>query len=159
MGMAHFTSGRRGYEDYDGNVVGIAVAEDTVKAMLKRENELRLSVEVQNAYQVAIKNEGFEGFISVTEDLQRRVASEFEFEHEQGLQILRCAHLLISKAEASELSIYRKYNRLRDGWLVVGSPAPQVETIFSLDGAPIEGGLLGLREGEKPLVLISASVT
>jgi hypothetical protein len=80
-----------------------------------------------------------------------------------GFQILRCApHLFnspVDKAEAHEISIYRKYNRLKDGELHAFMPAPQVMDVFDMQGGRLEGGLLGLGGASKPLVLISASVT
>jgi hypothetical protein len=55
--------------------------------MLKRENDLRLSSEVQDEYTLA-QNEGFAGFVRVTEKLQKQVVKEFNLEEEEGLQVI-----------------------------------------------------------------------
>mmetsp|Transcript_5540 Transcript_5540/g.5697 ORF Transcript_5540/g.5697 Transcript_5540/m.5697 type:complete len:132 (+) Transcript_5540:183-578(+) len=131
--------------------------------MLKRENELRLSSEIQRKYKNS-KNKGFQGFVDVTEELQKQVVKEFRLKEDDGLWILRTAPSLFSlpeeKEEISNLSLYRKYNRLENGKLSQGDNAPNVE-LFNINGEVLSGGLLSLISDiqSKPLVLIAGSIT
>jgi hypothetical protein len=93
--------------------------------MLRRENELRLSPEVQEAYRVG----GYSQYTAVTEALQLQVAAEFGIDPPSlGMQALWYAESLAPsdavRAQIKEISLYRKYNRMRDGPLRVGDPAP-----------------------------------
>jgi hypothetical protein len=55
--------------------------------MLRRENDLRLSSEIQAEYTL-YQNEGFAGFVRVTEKLQKQVVEEFGLGEEEGLQVI-----------------------------------------------------------------------
>lgn len=79
MGMAHSTSGRRGYTPLRLSpamqravlALGHAVDDNTILRMLRRENELRLSPETQEKYKAG--GLAFESFAAVTEAVQRQV--------------------------------------------------------------------------------------
>jgi hypothetical protein len=74
MGMAHFTSGRSGYNfirpPLDPSIYDVDI--EVIKRMLKRENELRKSNDIQIAYKNAQKD-GFKGFVQVTLMIQKMV--------------------------------------------------------------------------------------
>jgi hypothetical protein len=186
-------SGRIGYQDYScqylqGEARYISVPKEIIVKMLQRENELRLSSKIQMKYKSALLLEGFAGFVRVTEDLQKQVAKEFNLSEVDGLQvwpigrynssysliisqILRCGPCLFQSPEEKEeimnLSLYRKYNRLADGSLVLQSAAPNVD-LHLCSGEQLQGGLHSLmlssaEDGSpsilKPLVLIAGSIS
>lgn len=57
-----------------------------------------------------------------------QVAREFGFEENFGIDLLRCAESLMTsaadKSVVKEISLYRKFNRMRDGNISVGDVAP-----------------------------------
>lgn len=107
----------------------VKVTKAIVKAMLRRETELRFSLPVQVAYAKT------EGCLSVTDDLQLQVAKEFGFEDlAEGIDILRSAEARFpDDQEIKDLSNYRKYNRAKEGVLQTGDEAPN-SLVFTLDG-------------------------
>jgi hypothetical protein len=68
-----FAPGRSGYEDYSELLDGINIPPNKLKEMLHRENDLRLCANSQALYRTAIEKDGFEGFIQVTENIQKQV--------------------------------------------------------------------------------------
>ena len=92
--------------------------------MLARENALRLAASTQAQY-AAVKQDPA-GWLGVTDDLQVAVCSEFGVAPEVGMQLLRQAEWIFEgdAEQIIELSLYRKYNRMVDGDLIVGDPAP-----------------------------------
>ena len=76
MGMSHSTSGRTGYNAYQCCKFHTFLSEPEVtvlKLMLRKENELRICEETQQKYKFA-QTDGFEGFVRVTEELQKQVS-------------------------------------------------------------------------------------
>jgi len=97
---------------------------DEIKDILRRENDLRLSHETQEEFQAASEPDDW---IQVVERLQRRVCREFGLSQEVGLNAMRRAEsLLPGDKEVSEISLYRKYNRCRDGTLQVSDKPPNL---------------------------------
>jgi len=91
------------------------------------------------------------------ERLQRRVAREFGLSEDVGLQVMRNAEALLpGDPEVREISLYRKYNRCRDGPLQVGDAAPNVH-LHRLDGTELK--LHELMQGSRKLVVIAGSYT
>lgn len=96
--MTHVTSGKLGYYDYSDyyshsssysiqqRFQQINISKDIIIKMLKRENELRLSSEIQRKYKNS-KNKGFQGFVDVTEELQKQVVKEFRLKEDDGLWV------------------------------------------------------------------------
>jgi hypothetical protein len=169
MGMAHSTSGRRGFEDipvpvdflqYNQETIRQKVKYDTVKAMLILENELRLSEKYQQMYRDEAKY-GLEGYCCVTEKLQLEVIQECALlspePRQYGLYVLQTAELLYpeKREEIRELSLYRKFNRMMDGNLVVGVRAPAVR-VLDMAGQLIE---LPLGMTDSTVVNVSDSTT
>lgn len=111
---------------------------DMLKDMLRRENDLRLSREVQDQY----RSKGYGAYVEVTEAVQKQVCDEFGLSEVKGTKALQCADFLVSsaadKAEITEISLYRKYNRVKNGKLAVGMKAPDIsKPLFNLDGSAV----------------------
>lgn len=126
---------------------------DMLLAMLRRENELRLSPEVQAAYGAG----GYAYYTTVTQALQEQVATEFGISPVQlGVQALWYAESLAPsdavRAQIKAISLYRKYNRMRDGPLQVGDPAPPLRApllqVTALDGKDVRAEEEGKRRDE-----------
>ena len=138
-----------------------------IKAILRRENELRLSPQTQRQFATAAKTKGGSGWLDVVEDLQKAVAKEFGLSEQVGLDAMRKAEALLpGDPEVMEISLYRKYNRCVDGDLDVGSMAPDVpllpvETGCSVNQSARTPKMLYsvLRESPQPLVLLVGSYT
>lgn len=103
--------------------------------MLRREDELRLSFENQQLY----KRGGYAGYVKVTEDIQQQVAAEFNLSQEVGVMVLQCAESLVPPEEGQEglnlvieASLYRRFNRMRDGNLQIGDAAPDLNADLTL---------------------------
>lgn len=100
--------------------------------MLRREEELRLSAEVQAQYAAVEVDSSERDWMDVTVELQRQVVREFgASEHEEGAALaalregaLRCE---------SFTPLYVKYQRARRGDLAVGDAAVDCE-LLKLDG-------------------------
>jgi hypothetical protein len=94
--------------------------------MLRRENELRLSPNIQEMY----RKSGYCGYVEVTIGIQKQVAQEFGIEENICQTLLQCAETLVTEesdvAMVKELSLYRKYNRMKDGNLMIGDKAPSL---------------------------------
>ena len=128
--------------------------------MLARENELRLSSEVQRRFEEAEKS-GATDWIEVASELQKQVMMEFNVTpSERALRAYRCA------ANRHEISLYVKYNRARQGDLAVGSEAPNVPLV-SIDGQEDHTGqakvettlLLANQKADRPLIVIAGSIS
>ena len=133
--MLHPLNGRVDFALHAGELVkkdaaySIRLTPALVMAMLRRENELRLSEDVQALY-------GASGclatFVSITKRVQRQVVGEFGFEGEEAVSaaldgIRGCEALWPERAaEFRELSHYRKFNRARGGELSALDRVPDV---------------------------------
>jgi len=102
--------------------------------MLKREDELRLSPEVQAMY--ALQPESWTWKWQVTDDVQRRVCQECGFaeDENEGLDLLRSSlSLFPDDEEVKQAAHYLKYNIHTDCPLAVGDTTPNV-LLYSLAG-------------------------
>ena len=128
-------------------------SEDVVIAMLKRENELRLSKDVQLRFEEAEKSGSNTDWIEVASEVQKEVLREFDVP-EGALHAYRCA-----ANKFPDIALYVKYNRARQGDLQVGSKAPDVSLIsLEDDGSTRIQSLLELGK-DRPLVLIAGSLS
>ncbi|PRW59105.1 iodothyronine deiodinase [Chlorella sorokiniana] len=94
---------------------------EQLQAMLRREDELRLSAEVQEAYAAAELREDTD-WMEVTEGLQRRVLREFgvpPHQEETALRHFRAAPHM--HPELKPLAIYHRHQRSRQGPGLVGA--------------------------------------
>jgi len=135
--------------------------------MLRRENELRLCQETQNKFKSVASSKGPSGWLDVVEELQRQVCREFAMNEKVGLVALRYAQdLLPGDIEVHEISLYRKYNRCRDGKLQVADAPPDV-TLLSLNSNKERQSIVSIRElllpatapSQLPLVVFAGSYT
>jgi len=129
---------------------------DTLRKMLIRENELRLSQETQARYADAETRWDIDWML-VTEELQHQVVQEFGFQDrmDEALYSLRCAHIIHpDQADFKTFPLYVKYNRAKDGTIVEGLPAPDTKA-FTLDGKEVS--LLDHQKDGKALVLVGGS--
>lgn len=110
---------------------------DQIKAILQRENELRLAPETQRKFRNVSSRP--DGWLRVVEELQRQVANEFRLPHQVALTAMRQAESLVPQQqwnEIKELSLYRKYNRCVDGSLKVGDAPPNTTLISAAAASP-----------------------
>lgn len=134
------------------------VPSDVIKAMLKREDILRLSPETQQLYkEYRLAGRGEEGMQVVVDDIQKRVVKEFGLSMEVGIEAIQCAEsILEGDDEVKSLSLYRRHNRCIDGNLNIGDIAPNVKLI---DLNHQEINLLDMVNVNKPLIIIAGSYT
>lgn len=137
-----------------------------IKAILRRENELRLAPETQRLFAAAAKTVGGSGWLDVVEDLQRHVAKEFGLSEQVGLDAMRRAEALLpGDPEVKEISLYRKFNRCVDGDLAVGDVAPDAHLLSVGTGPGVGRGCKAttvhslLEASAQPLVLLVGSYT
>lgn len=72
----------------------------------------------------------------MVEGLQRAVCREFGLSELVGLSAMRNAQALLpGDDEVNQISLYRKYNRCRNGDLQQGDPPPNAPLIRVSDGA------------------------
>jgi len=134
--------------------------------MLQRENEIRLSDEIQMKYEEMV-----EKYVEITEQLQKKVLIEFGFEgNEKELECYRSALEMYpqQKEELKPLVYYYKYNRSRDGELKVGETVPLSSVLVtSLEGTtelPLSSFFTTTVTGDTsatplPLVICAGSIT
>eukprot|EP01112_Ceratiomyxa_fruticulosa_P012532 TRINITY_DN3471_c0_g1_i2.p1 TRINITY_DN3471_c0_g1~~TRINITY_DN3471_c0_g1_i2.p1 ORF type:complete len:232 (+),score=61.42 TRINITY_DN3471_c0_g1_i2:323-1018(+) len=108
------------------------IPKSLVKKMLLRENELRLSPEIQAEYEQA-EQSSTTSWLRVTDALQRRIVTEFHLEEEmeEALTCFRCATQIYP--DLKDIPLYVVNNRARNGELKEGDVIPDVP-VYSLDG-------------------------
>lgn len=92
--LLFYLTGKVGYQDYslgheqltNEEITELNLSKELIVKMLKRENELRLSTEMQMEYKLSQQN-GFKGFVQVTENMQKQVAKEFGFNEDIGIKV------------------------------------------------------------------------
>ncbi len=142
----------------------IGVSYETLRAMLLREEELRLSPETQAQH----KAKGQSAYPEVSAECQERVAREFGFTDARtsfGVQLLRCAESLVRRdperlRDVQTISFYRRFNRLQDGGLKEGDPAPLLPRAlhaFTDEMSPVPFESLVHSEMPRPLLLLAGS--
>ena len=110
---------------------GKRIPKDSLRAMLIRENELRLSPEIQAIYKDRNENPMKGDWISYTYKLQEDLVKEFGYgespeEIKWALFQLRTATQV--HPDLSEIPLYVKYNRAKRGNLKVGDSPPPIPT-------------------------------
>jgi len=126
--------------------------------MLVRENELRLSDEVQAAY--AKRPEDFSWKEKITIRTQRRVCLEFGFTHdiEEGLDLLRSATALFpGDEEVKNSAHWLKYNICYPCPVAIGSVVPDI-VLSTLDKSPLSLHAVVARSA-MPTVVLAGSYT
>jgi len=127
--------------------------------MLTRENELRLSDEVQAAY--AKYSEDFSWKEKITVRTQRRVCTEFGFTHDiaEGLDLLRSATALFpGDEEVKNSAHWLKYNICYPCPLEIGLIVPDVMLYSTPDKTPVSLHKVVARS-KLPTVILAGSYT
>lgn len=109
--------------------------------MLRREAELRVSSEIQEAIEKAERSANSE-WMDVIDMLQRSIVREFNANQKKGC-ILHLQDLREAALRFPEIAFWVKYNRARQGALRAGDIAPDVPLCRAQDGR--ETTLLALR--------------
>lgn len=127
---------------------------EILKRMVRREKELRLSLEWQERF-AAAERELDKDWLDCVEELQSQVVREFGF-HDKVVHTLRTAHLVHPSDQFfREVPLHVRYNRARNGPLVEGAQVPVDVRVARLDGT--ETPLWNLGGDSEPLVLIGGS--
>jgi len=129
---------------------------DKMVAMLKREEELRLS----DAVQAKFSNPDNDA-IHVAAHVQEQVIEEFGYKDKKAVDYIRCAPGLYPKNELiTRIPHYQKFNRARQGDLTPGKPAPQAKLAY-LNGTNVmlHDYMATHFSNGKPTVIISGSYT
>jgi len=133
--MFHAVNGRKGFDAVSAPEIPQGICKpsvEVIKAMLTREDQLRLSPQVQARF----ADSNFDA-ITIAEDVQKQVAKEFgwgldgnEDMTKLGIDIIRGAPALYpDHPEIRKIPHYLKYNRSRMGDLDIGHSAPDVNFV------------------------------
>eukprot|EP00658_Telonema_sp_P-2_P047448 TRINITY_DN36097_c0_g1_i1.p1 TRINITY_DN36097_c0_g1~~TRINITY_DN36097_c0_g1_i1.p1 ORF type:complete len:245 (-),score=76.11 TRINITY_DN36097_c0_g1_i1:756-1394(-) len=124
--------------------------------LLVRENELRLSPNVQRGFgQIGEAKPAFDEFVTM---LQAHVCREFGVDPSVGVELIRCAvSLFPDDKELHETAHYIKFNRCKRGILRHGDRVADCK-VLSMDGTQ-ELRLNDLIPSDRPVVLMGASHT
>jgi hypothetical protein len=130
--------------------------------MLKEDNRLRLSEEVQNKY--AENRDSWDWKTGVTEEVQRRVVRGHGFvgeDENEGLQVLRSALFFFpGDEEVIQSAHYLKYNINASCPLSVNSPVPDVNLFqVSPSSTPVPTSLHQELNEEGHTVVLAGSHT
>jgi len=158
--MLYPTSGRCGF-DMISSRGEKKIELEVLKKMLKRENELRLTHEIQTKYDECALTDA-KKYTKLTEDLQKQVLTEFGFDPSNGdLTRYRSALAMYpEEKELKDLVYYYKYNRSRDGTLQVGdSVSLSTLRLSTLDGTSEVALSTFVTSESLPLVLVAGSIT
>jgi len=112
-----------------------AAVRSLLLSMLRREDQLRLSADVQNRYQR--QKDDFPWKIRVTEDVQKQVCREFGFRADikEGLDLLRSAEALFpGDAEVKDSCHWLRHNICKPCPISVGDVVPNVTVYTSPAG-------------------------
>jgi hypothetical protein len=110
--------------------IGNTMLRQLILSMLRRDDELRLSSDMQNLY--AKERESYEWKLQVTENIQRQVVREHGFgltiqTEDEGLAVLRSAkYFFPTDEEITQSAHYLRYNINRDCDVVLGEIAPHI---------------------------------
>lgn len=127
---------------------------ETLKAMVLRENQLRLSEEWQERFAAAERSPDRD-WLDCVEDLQLQVVREFGMPDSSVASLRHARSIHPSERFFLEVPICARYNRARNGPLRVGSEILDVP-VANLDGTTISLLDLGGSE-QRPLVVIGGS--
>eukprot|EP01127_Copromyxa_protea_P007248 TRINITY_DN1716_c0_g1_i1.p1 TRINITY_DN1716_c0_g1~~TRINITY_DN1716_c0_g1_i1.p1 ORF type:complete len:167 (-),score=20.11 TRINITY_DN1716_c0_g1_i1:657-1157(-) len=166
MGMAHFTSGKRGYVMYtnaDGHLP-IPIENSILYRILTLEDTYRASEEYQDMYS---QKDDLSWFRDVTLALQQRALREAGFGVEWGIGVSEKAGLmslwsargaLAGNPLYNQLTVYQRKDRSREGSLRNGDLAPAV-TLYTQNHEPVDFLDYMSQFGDKPVFIIAGSVS
>jgi len=170
MTMMFFpSSGKLGFDNYKNEKVlnEKMIDRETLKKMYQRENDLRLSKEIQEKMDECILSNMNE-YANLLESIQRRVLKEYGFNDEDDLDLFREGlGIYNDDEELKSIPYYSKFNRARDGDLNVGDDLFDV-SLTSIDQPSNLTSLSSFYESQlnmknlpngSPLVVIAGSIT
>jgi len=122
--------------------------------LLKREDEMRHSPEIQRLYDEGWEKEGIPS-TSIEENMQKQLLSEFGIDPEVGLPIFQSYRSIWEDdPDIRNLALYIKYDRSGLGTLREGNLMPDV-TLSTMEGQIVK--LSNYLKPNRPLVLIGGS--
>mmetsp|Transcript_10887 Transcript_10887/g.34685 ORF Transcript_10887/g.34685 Transcript_10887/m.34685 type:complete len:156 (+) Transcript_10887:14-481(+) len=155
MGMYHSTSGKEGF-DLRFTPTEYEIPRETLISVLKREDELRFSAQVQERYSAS---DALEHIRDVTVELQKQALREHGIDEDHGLVVLQNARFQYKDdPEFNGLTVYFRLDTSRRGFLMPGMVAPDAE-LYTLDGDKTSLSSFFAREPSKPLVIFAGSAS
>jgi hypothetical protein len=131
------SSGRLGFDLLPPPPMAECPSKEQMKWMLQRENELRLSSEIQEKLEWAVEGISQESVNAILEAVQKQVVSEAGYsqsEEQHGIQLLRSAQAIFPEdKEIHDIPMYVKYNRAAQGSVCVGDEIPSTQ-VASISG-------------------------
>ena len=132
--------------------------------MLRREEELRFSKDVQHRFTLA-ESSGNSEWMDVAAQVQRQVLQEFQYYNvNDPFQNNVALHELRLVAQSYDINVQIRQNRCRRGTLQVGDPAPNVVVVPTTTVAttvastpPTTLHLLDHQHKDRPLVVVAGS--
>mmetsp|Transcript_139231 Transcript_139231/g.445024 ORF Transcript_139231/g.445024 Transcript_139231/m.445024 type:complete len:125 (+) Transcript_139231:1278-1652(+) len=122
--------------------------------MVAKENELRLSTEWQRKFEAAERRADTD-WLECVADLQLQVVREFEWP-DATVHALRTARSIFPDDPFfSDVPIYVRFNRARNGPLAQGASVPREVPLHCLDGSVVP--LLSFGGEDVPLVIVAGS--
>jgi len=124
--MYHSTSGKAGFESFRV-AVDLVIDKETMRRILIREDELRASEEIQEAYS---QKDDLGWFRDVTNRLQNRVLEEFGITDPRGKIVLNNARFEYKDDPSmNKLTVYMREDKSRKGHLNKGDLAPDCQLL------------------------------
>mmetsp|Transcript_56554 Transcript_56554/g.64576 ORF Transcript_56554/g.64576 Transcript_56554/m.64576 type:complete len:162 (+) Transcript_56554:91-576(+) len=158
--MSHWSSGRVGYNPYKPES-SIIVVPSMLKLMLKEEEKRRFSQTYLEDCDRAVLAGDEEGYLKITEELQRQVAKDFGFEGDDidlAVDAMVTAHINYPDDEVIQrISVYVRENQARMGEIKVGDEIPDV-TVYGMD-LQTKGISEFLMDEDKWTVLVASSLS
>eukprot|EP01088_Endostelium_zonatum_P015632 TRINITY_DN3934_c0_g1_i1.p1 TRINITY_DN3934_c0_g1~~TRINITY_DN3934_c0_g1_i1.p1 ORF type:complete len:450 (+),score=88.38 TRINITY_DN3934_c0_g1_i1:163-1512(+) len=155
-------NGRSGFDDLPAPELPAHIpvpSLETIKQMLRREDELRLSP----ATQAKFSDSNLDAIL-IAEDVQREVAKEFGYKDSEeditaGVEIIRAAPALYPQnPEIKKIPHYLKYNRSKVGNLQAGDIVPNVPlSLLSARPTTLYSKLDAFGSESRPVVIVCGS--
>jgi len=157
--MTHSSSGKRGYTLYN-EYTEYNIDEDKLVEILKKENQLRFSKEIQLQYSQDLQgNEYLEHIKNITERVQERALLECgipESEIVEALKVLRSHRWRYrDRPDILRLSVYGRFDKCWEGRTFAGDPVSNCD-LYDLDG---KRKILFDMMTQKPLLIIASSLS
>lgn len=146
----------------DGSLYNEKIPKEILRKMLIKENELRLSKEVQAIYADYNQHPEKGDWINYTHQLQADLIRSFGYGTKSDDELQWCLHQLRTATtvypDLAEIPLYVRYNRAKRGNLRQGDLAPDIR-LHEYQGNCRETSLLEMKQIGRPLVVCAASWT
>eukprot|EP01091_Cochliopodium_minus_P004809 TRINITY_DN146_c0_g1_i1.p1 TRINITY_DN146_c0_g1~~TRINITY_DN146_c0_g1_i1.p1 ORF type:complete len:249 (-),score=69.59 TRINITY_DN146_c0_g1_i1:565-1311(-) len=164
------TSGKSGFQFFQGNeqLIGNKMERDQLIKMYRRENELRLSEEIQQKMD-GCQMDDDDAYADLLDNLQKEVLKEFGYQgSDEDVSLFRQQLSFYPEdKELKSIPLYSKFNRTRDGPLQVGDELYDT-TLCHINDPKSRVSLVEFYKQEcdrrkipqdSPLVIIAGSIT